>query len=269
VSVGAPSRWLPSTLAFLLGVGGVGVGCGPSAPAARSPEQPPSTLTATSVRLAPERYRAARADWRRRGREARAVPPEGEGWAVTTSFAEGWTGRRQSGRGALAVLPPDRLRLQVVGPAGKLALDVWVGPGGSRVASPLLQFVERAAPGELKPGRPTGFLTFWMLHRFGGRLLAVTVDDAGRETEIVRGTDGALIEFTFAGDEIVADRHTATDHEHVDQTGGRCGTTHYTSKAGALSVDVQCTGPLPAPKPRAFVDPDADKTKAPAPSVTP
>jgi hypothetical protein len=245
------SGWVGAAAASLLVVG-----CGSSP--LRSGVAP-SAPSHASERLAPERFRAARADWRRRAREAASGPSRGEGWAVTTSFAEGRTGLRQSGRGALAVRRPDSLRLQIVGAAGKLALDVWVGPSGSRVASPLLQFVERAAPGEHEPGRPTGFLTFWMLHRFEGRLLATVVDDVGRETLVLRAPDGALLRFRFDGDVIRADRHTRRDDEHVEQSGGACGRSVYTS------ADVQCTGALPPPKPRAFEDPDAAPPQAEAP----
>lgn len=241
-------RAAAASLGALVGTAGL-VGCGGEA------LSPPSPPVATRQPL-PSRHRDARAELRRRAREAANAPSGGQGFAVETAFAEGRTGLRQSGRGALAVRQPDSVRLQIVGPAGKLALDVWIGPSGARVASPMMELIERTRPGEHRPGRPTSFLTFWMLHRFDGRLLAVTTDAAGRELWIVRGRDGALLQVHVDGDTIDVERHTPADDERVHHTGGACGKTAYSSAAGALTVEVVCTGALPPPKPRAFVDPD-------------
>jgi hypothetical protein len=157
----------------------------------------------------------------------------------------------------LAVRPPDALRLQLVGPAGKLALDVWMGPTGARLASPALGFVERTALGEHRPGRPTGFLAWWLLRRWEGRLLAVAdADVTGRPVWLLRASDGALVTLAFVEGGVEATRRTPNDVEHVHHRGQRCGVTTYQSERAGLTVALVCTGETAPPKDKAFDDPD-------------
>lgn len=223
--------------------------------AAASPPRPgsPSRL-AESVS-----HREARAWLRAKRAEA---PREPSGWNVTARFVDERTGLAQSGRGALAVRPPDALRLQLVGPAGKLALDVWLGPAGGRLSSPALDLVERTAPGEHRAGRPTGFLAWWMLHRFDGRLLAV--ERAGDEERlIVRAAAGELVTIVHAGagadERIHITRRTALDEEQITHAGGFCGHSQYRSSRARIAVDVRCGVATPPPRLEAFDDPDGTR----------
>lgn len=197
-------------------------------------------------------YREARAELLRRRAER---PTASRAFSVETRFTDQRTGLSRSARGAIAIRPPDGLRLQLVGPAGQIALDVWMGPAGARLSSPLLGLKERTGPGEHRPGRPTSFLSWWMLHPFDGRLLAVTTRDGRREL-VVRGASGEIVTFHFEGDGLTAERRTAGDLEHVTHRGAVCGSTTYESERALLRVELTCTAENGEPKARAFDDPD-------------
>lgn len=216
----------------------------------------PMRIDVPGVLGSPDDHRQARA-WLRQKRVD--MPTHAVGWNVTARFVDERTKLAQSGRGALAVRPPDALRMQLVGPAGKLALDVWLGPTGGRLSSPMMGASERTAPGEHRPGRPTGFLAWWMLQRFEGRLLAVERVGAERRL-IVRTPSGEIVTFVHeegaGGERLRATRRTAGDEERVSHEGAFCGHSLYASARARISVDVVCGEATPEPRARAFEDPD-------------
>lgn len=216
----------------------------------------PMRIPLSGALAAPPEYRLARS-WLQKKRAEQ--PTSVAGWEVTARFVDERTGHAQSGRGALAVRPPEALRLQIVGPAGRLALDVWLGPSGGRLSSPMVGLTERTNPGEHRAGRPTGFLAWWMLHRFQGRVLAV--ERAGTEQHvIVRAPSGELVTFVREASDgdthVRAIRKTAEDEERVAHDGSFCGHSQYTSARARVTVDVRCGEPTPEPRARAFEDPD-------------
>lgn len=75
------------------------------------------------------------------------------------------------GRGAIAVAPGRALRMILLGPGGRTALDVWATPDRYRLAVPDLSILERggaAAPAHL----PIELFREWFLTPLSGRLLA-------------------------------------------------------------------------------------------------
>ena len=218
----------------------VGVGC---VPPASTP-----TSDAATFRDAGKRLERAR---------ARLTPTQTRGLRISATLAESRTGRTLAARGAIAVRPPDALRLQLVGPAGATALDVWIAGDRDRLAVPALDRVERGDGAPARPGRPVAFLRWWMLHPLDGTLLAAYRTD-GATKAILRAPDGARIEVDLDDDErtLHATRHTATDDETVVSSGGPCGDETYDSRASGVHVEIHCEGEAPDPSPRAFVDPD-------------
>jgi hypothetical protein len=76
------------------------------------------------------------------------------------------------GRGALAILPGEALRMIVVGAAGATAFDLWMGKDAWRVEVPAAGLVRRGTSRDPAPGLPTGFFRSWFIDPLGGRLLA-------------------------------------------------------------------------------------------------
>ena len=190
---------------------------------------------------------------------ARLVPTGAKGLRVATTIHEGRSGRTSSARGAIAVRPPGELRMQLVGPAGALALDVWISGPRDRLSVPALDRVERGDDGATRPGRPTGFLRWWFLHPLDGELLTASREADGMRL-VIRGRDGATVEAVArdGGRSITAVRRTAGDEETVVARDAPCGDATYESRVAALRVEVHCEGDAPAPAALAFEDPDAE-----------
>lgn len=189
---------------------------------------------------------------------ARLAPTEARGFRVATTLHEGRSGRTIAARGAIAVRP-DELRMQLVGPAGALALDVWISGHHDRLAVPALDRVERGDDGGTKPGRPIGFFRWWFLHPLDGELLTASREAAGMRL-VLRARDGATIEAIVGGDghAITAVRRTPGDVETVEALDAPCGSAVYESRKASLRVEVRCEGEAPPPSARAFEDPDAE-----------
>lgn len=170
---------------------------------------------------------------------------------LAVSLEEERAGRSFSARGACAVRPPDAFRLQLVGPAGALALDLWVHGSRARLAIPTVGRVERE-PEALGPGRPTAFLRWWLLSPLDGEIEEATHGDRWR----LRDARGGQVIVEREGDVLRLSRRSGGDQETIEARGGFCGEATYWSAAAGLRVRVRCEGEGPAPAPRAFLDPD-------------
>ena len=181
------------------------------------------------------------------------------GFRVAMTFHERTSGRTMAARGAIGLSPPDALRMQLVGPAGSLALDVWIAGARDRLAMPALDRIERGDAGAPRPGRPIGFLRWWLLHPLDGDLLTASRIERGMRL-VLRAPDGATIDAAIedGGRTITARRRTAADEETVTAHGAPCGDATYESRAAAVRVEVRCEGEAPPPSARAFDDPDGE-----------
>ena len=137
-------------------------------------------------------------------------------------------GHEQSGRGVVAVRPPSDVRLQLLGPSGLTALDVWVSGSRDRLAVPALGRVE--VDGPARPGRPQAFLRWWLLSPLSGRLL--WVDESGVAT--LRAADGAVVTVSLGGGRVRATRRTPADVERVDAALTACGDARWSSERGEV-----------------------------------
>jgi hypothetical protein len=178
-------------------------------------------------------------------------PPAPRTLRLSVTIEEGRTGHAFSARGACAVRPPDALRLQLVGPAGALALDLWINGPHARLAVPAVERVERE-PEALGPGRPTAFLRWWLLSPLDGEIEEASDGPRWR----LRDARGGLISVESEGDVLRLDRRSGGDQETIEARGGPCGEATYRSEAARLWVQVRCEGEGPPPTPRAFLDPD-------------
>jgi hypothetical protein len=180
---------------------------------------------------------------------------------VSAQIREGRTGQTLEARGALAVMPPEALRLQLVGPAGVLALDVWVKGARSRFAVPALGRIERSERGDDGDGRPVGFLRWWFLHPLGGTLVRARSLADGARFEL-RADDGAEVRATSkdGGRTLIVVRKTSGDVETVTSiaTDGACRDATYESAKSRVGVSVRCEGEGPLPNVRAFEEPRDD-----------
>ncbi len=201
-------------------------------------------------------WREARGRWAELG--ARLTPSRAQSVPVSTTLRAPGLGAPVRARGAYAVRPPDGLRLQLVGPAGTLALDVWAGPGAWRMAVPAIGRVERGAPGDERPGRPVGFLRWWLLRPLEGRLLLAGRFEGGDWLFGVRSPEGAtlLVRAASDGRSLAVERRRGARVERVRAEGLPCGLARYDDASTGVGVDVRCEGAGGEPSPRAFEDPD-------------
>jgi hypothetical protein len=189
---------------------------------------------------------------------------------VTLALREPFTGKTLRARGAVAVSPPDALRMILVGPGGTTALDLWTRGDRFRFAVPAIGLVkrgdERTARGSMR-GMPVDFLRWWFLRPADGTLLW-HARDAGGDRFVLR--DGAAVVDLFARDDghLTATRTTwerdasgdlrRLEEEQVEASGVRCSSVSYRQRSTGLRVEVTCEGEehAAAPSPRAFEDPD-------------
>jgi hypothetical protein len=232
------------------------IGCGG---AARAPEGVPSAgALSGGVRLAQTagEWREARQRWGEL--KAAFTPAETRSVPISTTLRAPLLAAPLRARGAYAVRPPGELRLQLVGPAGVLALDVWSGPDAWRMAVPALGRVERGAAGDERPGRPVGFLRWWLLQPLEGRLLFAGRFEGGDWLFGARSPEGAALWVRAApdGSSIAVERRRGGRLERVRAEGMPCGVARYEDLASGVGVDVRCEGASTEPNPRAFDDPD-------------
>lgn len=237
-------------------------------------------LGATScAATAPIAARSAEAptlvQWReaRRKLAALAQAARGEGartMRLALSLREPLTGRTLEARGAVAIAPPDALRMILLGPGGTTALDLWVRGEAFRFAVPAIDLSKRGdatTPRAEMRGLPVDFLRWWLLRPASGRLLWHERDAAGDRFTLRDGA--AVIELHAARSGVVSARRTTwstegararrIDEEIVEASRIGCGVVKYRQASTGLTVTVKCEGEETgrAPNPRAFADPDA------------
>lgn len=174
-------------------------------------------------------------------------------------------GRRMRARGAVAVRPPEALRMILLGPGGTTALDLWVCRDEFRFAVPAIDLERRGdarTPDEELRGLPVAFLSWWFLRPFDGRLLSFSDADArGRRFVIADGADVIhLLEFSSKAERgrLSVERLSNGDEESMDVDAARCGTVRYRQRSTGLDIEVRCESLNAKPPPaRAFADPDA------------
>jgi hypothetical protein len=206
------------------------------------------------------RVAADRLDTLRRG-----LPRSPYTAVVTTVLREPKSGRTVDGRGAIAVMPGQGIRMVLVGPAGATMLDAWVTPSQWRIAVPAVSLVRRGgreAPGDL----PIAFLRWWFFARFEGSLFASKALSA--ESLWLLRDGGAVVELRRlacgAGERIAATRRERGRAEHVDECRAHTAPSpgdaiHYVDESSGLEVDLAVEAVVGAPPdPAAFRDPDDD-----------
>ena len=172
-----------------------------SAPAQRAAAFMPSPTSAA--------WRDARAEIAR----LRASAPTSPHITTVRVAFRGPGGIGFDGRGAIAVAPGRALRMILLGPGGRTALDVWATPERYRLAVPDLGIVERGA-GAAPPHLPLELFREWFLAPLEGRLLAAGTRGE-RAIYIVRGARLTL--------ELGVERHAGAPTVHTLETaaGGR------------------------------------------------
>ena len=225
-------------------------GCSP-----RAPRGPASACPGASA-CTLEGWTAARA--RLEALRGRAGGARTERIALTVR--EPTTGKTIEARGAVAVRPPDDLRMILVGPGGTTALDVWVHEDRYRLAVPALDLVRKGSlrdPPETRRGLPIDFLRGWLLRPASGELLWHA--RAGSADRFTLRDEGAVVEVTARDDGRVEAHRRGAFEETLEAEKIGCGAARYRQRTRlGLEVGIRCEGLEPGPPlDRAFVDPEA------------
>lgn len=237
------------------------LGCSAPAPA---PSLPPGPEGIAAWRQARGQVEAIRE------RHAPGVPYR---MNVSLELTQVQLGQRMRARGAVAVRPPDSLRMILLGPGGTTALDLWICRDAFRFAVPAIDLERRGdahTPPEQLRGLPVSFLRWWFLRPLDGRLLSFVDGDVGRRFVMRDGTDVVHL-FAPSGGPLRAERRSLLDAEEVVVDGdGTCGEVRYLQGSTGLDITVRCeeltTGSPPA---AAFADPDDPEQSCGSPSEEP
>ncbi len=164
--------------------------------------------------------------------------------SVRTSLHEPKTGRIVDGRGAVAVVPGQGMRMILVGAAGATLLDAWVTPARWRVAVPPLELVRRGGMQE-PDDLPIGFWRWWFLTPLEGTLFAAAM--TGADSLLLLREGDATVELVVgtcsAGQRLAAARRVKGRTERVDACRARAlpasgDSVHYVDETSGLEVDV-------------------------------
>lgn len=202
------------------------------------------------------------ATWRhgRHRLEELSGPRAAKTFRVALAMTEPVTGRTLEARGAVAVAPPDGLRMILVGPGGATALDLWVAKDRYRFAVPPIDLLRRGTLGSrdaASRGLPVAFLRWWLLRPLGGTMLWYQGEDDAERFVLRDGP--ALVDVLVARDGSVHARRAAgSDVETIDADRLGCGRAAYRHERSGLSISVRCEAiEKAAPRREAFEDPDA------------
>jgi hypothetical protein len=204
--------------------------------------------------------------WREARRElaamrSRLAPSRPYRMKVTLELAH-----RELPTGAVAVRPPNALRMMLLGPGGTTALDLWVCGDRFRFAIPALDLVrrgDRTTPAEELRGLPVSFLRWWFLDPLGGRALSFVDSKEGRRFVIGDGERVTHVSRRARGLEIR--RVTVGDEESLATDSRECGRVEYRQKSTGIELAVTCEAIEDAAPARAFADPDDPSVECAAP----
>lgn len=192
---------------------------------------------------------------------------------IALALREPITGRTLESRGALAVSPPESLRMILLGPGGTTSLDLWLHADEFRFAVPAIDLLKRGnaqTPRANMRGLPVDFLRWWLLRPTSGTLLWHVARDAG--TQFVLRDGHAIVDLHVAHSGKIKARRTTwepsaehpdeqqkIDEETVEADRLGCGVVQYRQASTNLRVTVTCESEDVdrPPNPKAFVDPDA------------
>ncbi|WP_394828843.1 hypothetical protein [Pendulispora albinea] len=202
---------------------------------------------------------------------------------IRVALREPRTGKVIEGRGAVAVDPRRAMRLVLIGPGGRTALDVWVTHDAWRFSVPALDLTRRGDDGKRTYDVPVGFFRWWFLEPLDGRLLSIAPDRRGGRVFVLR--DGratvtlhdlphraARASGPSTARHFVAVRREAIDagdasgEMDVDRLEwvaravrpGAGDRAFYTQRSTGLQIEIQVEALSDqSPDPAAFVDPDA------------
>lgn len=192
---------------------------------------------------------------------------------IALALREPVTGKTLESRGALAIVPPESLRMIMVGPGGTTALDLWLHDDEFRFSVPAIDLLKRGdaqTPRSQMRGLPVDFLRWWLLRPTSGTLLWHVFRDSG--TWFVLRDGSAIIDLYVAKSGQVSARRTTwevsadkpndrrkLDEETIEADKFGCGVVRYRQVSTNLRVTVTCESEDTEhpPNPRAFVDPDA------------
>jgi hypothetical protein len=178
---------------------------------------------------------------------------------VTLELQQKSLAARMRARGAVAVRPPDALRMLLLGPGGTTALDLWVCRDRFRFAIPAVDLVRRgdaSTPAHELRGLPVAFLRWWFLSPLEGRLLSFVDEAAGRR--YVMRQDDQVTHLSVVEEGLRVRRVSRGDEESLVSDGRACGKVRYQQKSTGIELEVQCEelDDDTAPPERAFADPD-------------
>ncbi len=203
--------------------------------------------------------------WREARRQVEAVrqrhaPGGAYRMNVSLELTQVQLGQRMRARGAVAVRPPDGLRMILLGPGGTTALDLWICRDAFRFAVPAIDLERRGdarTPPEQLRGLPVSFLRWWFLRPLDGRLLSFVDGDVGRRF-VMRDRSDVVHLFAPSGGPLRAERRSRLDTEEVVVEGeGACGEVRYLQGSTGLDITVRCEElTMGSPPPAAFADPD-------------
>lgn len=241
-------------------------------PAANSLKELPSAYAASSFQKAQGILSQFRAQL------SRAQPHTKK---LALSLREPISGRLLEARGAVALAPPNALRMILLGPGGTTALDLWLNNQSKkfRFSLPALDLLVRGKlGGSSTRGFPVDFLRFWLLRPAEGEFLWYErrgkaerfalrdpeQKDAIVEICILPAPDGdpgktpmVLRRSSWAPHRPGRPNHRL-DEEIVVADGLGCSKAYYTQAKTGLQIQIRCEGEeIRPPNPKAFEDPDA------------
>lgn len=287
-------RWIPGAPVLLgLLVAPALLGCAASPPiksqapvgCGDAPSRPPHDEAAAPRSPSPAAWRKAREDLRDLRRSLLGLKPHTRKLAL--KLREPLSGRTMEARGAVAIAPPEALRMILLGPGGTTALDLWIRGDRFRFAVPALDLLRRgdaSTPRDQMRGLPVDFLRWWLLRPADGTLL--WHERLERADHFVLRDGSAIVDLCASDDGSIKARRTTwlsarrggdpgepgnpsqpsepgdprrrIDEETVVATRAGCGPVRYTQASTGLDISITCEGEelSSAPSPRAFIDPD-------------
>ncbi|WP_394850317.1 hypothetical protein LZC95_23025 [Pendulispora brunnea] len=219
----------------------------------------------------------SQADWTRAREDLKKmrseVPSEPYVELIRVALREPRTGKIIEGRGAVAVDPRRAVRLVLLGPGGRTALDVWVTHDAWRFAVPALDLIRRGESDKPVYDVPVGFFRWWFLEPLDGRLLSIVLPENRHDERVFVLRDGnatvtlqhlprrhyvAVRREVFSTEpsrDMEVDRLEWIARRVQPGPGDRA---VYTQRSTGLQIEIEVEAlSQESPDPAAFIDPDA------------